>query len=184
MKRLVHYKLRKESWWLTTSGIFMGIAFFLQALDFLALRAGENVSGGQLVLFMIIPMLLEAAWFVLVREKVCDRAEVTGIVGGLLCLTLLVQTLFAGNFLLILIGILMFALAAAVIVLITWGFIHHRALGMLVFFAVAVVRVMLYGALPAVFSWNAMALIQEIPVIFVILAMMLFFRGIYAQKAK
>lgn len=184
MKRLVHYKLRKESWWLTTSGVFMGIAFFLQALDFLALRSDQNISGGQLVLFMILPMVLEAAWFVLVREKLCDRAEVTGIIGGLLCLTLLVQTLFSGNFLLTIVGIGMFALAAAVIVLITWGFIHHRALGMLVFFAGAVVRVMLYGALYAVFSLNVMALVQELPVICAILAMMLFFRGIYAQKAK
>lgn len=184
MKRLVHYKLRSESWWLTASGIMMGLAFFLQALDFLALRTQHSVPVWQWILFMILPMVLEGAWFVLLREKMIPRAEVPGIVGGALCLLLLIQTLFCGSLLLAILGAVVFALAAATIVLITFGYIHHRALGMLVFLAASVVRVLLFGMIPALTTVNWSVLVREVPVVCVTLSMMLFFRGIYAQKIK
>ena len=44
MKRLVRYKLNFESRWLTLSGVMMGVAFFLQALDFFALRQLSDVQ--------------------------------------------------------------------------------------------------------------------------------------------
>ena len=184
MKRLVHYKLRADSKWLNISGVCMGIAFFLQALDYLALRTLQSVPVWQLILFMILPMALEAAWCVLVREKLTPKAEVVGIIGAVLCLMLLAQTMFCGNVLLMVIGAILFVLCGAVLVLITWGFIHHRALGMLVFFAAAVIRVLLFGLLPAVFSVNWRALLQELPALLSIVSIMFFFRGIYAQKVK
>jgi hypothetical protein len=81
-------------------------------------------------------------------------------------------------------GAIFCVVCGAAAILITWGWIPHRALGMLVFSATAVARVLIL-ALPACISApNYMTLVQQLPPICMILAMMLFFGGLHKADCE
>ena len=178
MKRLVRYKLNFQSRFLTLSGVMMGFAFFLQAFEFFALRPIQGVGIWNLLLFLILPMAFEALWCLPLRSECWGRAEVHGIFTALICLLLLGQAIFAGGVANIVMAAVFFVLSAVAAVLITWGFIPHRALGMLVLTATAVVRVLVYMLPLYVAQPGYMTLIQQIPALCMILSMMLLFGGI------
>lgn len=179
MKRLVRYKLNFQSKWLTFSGVMMGVAFFLQALDFFALRQLASVDIWDLLLFLILPMALEAAWCMPLRSERWNGAEAYGVFSALICLVLLGQAVFSGGVFPIVMGSVFFLLAGAVAVLITWGYIAHRVLGLLIFSATAVVRLLVFALPRYASSGGYMTLVQEIPPVCMILGMMLFFGGIH-----
>lgn len=178
MKRLVRYKLNFGSKLLTLSGVMMGFAFFLQALDYFALRQLQSVDRWTLVLFLILPMVMEALWCVPMRSEKWRRAEAHGVFAALTCLVLLGQAVFSGGIFSIVLNAVFLVLSGTVAVLITWGFIPHRALGMLVFTAAVAQRLIIvtlsrYAAAP-----TYMTLVQEIPPVCILLGMMFFFGGI------
>ncbi|MBR4971564.1 MAG: hypothetical protein IKY59_01175, partial [Oscillospiraceae bacterium] len=111
MKPTVDYKLKKESRWLTVSAVFMGIAFFLQAFDLLGVRMLQGISARDLILYYLFPMLAETVWCVYVRMNKEHSAKVGGILGAILCLVVLVQTVLCGNVFLMIMGILTCLLA-------------------------------------------------------------------------
>lgn len=177
MKRLVRYKLNFDSKWLTFSGVMMGIAFFLQALDFFALRQMQSAPIWQLLLYLIAPMVLEICWCVPLRSETWSRAEAHGVFAALICLVLLGQTVLSGGAMAIALSAVFFLLSGTAAVLITFGFIPHRALGLLVFAATAVMRVLVF-AIPQYVVGGCMSLVQEVPPVCMILALMLLFGGI------
>ena len=185
MKRLVRYQLNFHSKWLTLSGVMMGFAFFLQALDYFAMGRFFEADVWDLILFLVIPMLLEALWSASLRTERWNSAAPHGIFAVLICLILLAQVILSGGVFQIIIASIFFLLASATAVLITWGFIAHRALGILVFSAVVAMQVLVfvlpgYGADPGYVS-----LIRLIPSVCVTLSMTFLFGGIrmddYAQ---
>lgn len=184
MKPTVDYKLKKESKWLTASAVCMGLAFFLQAFDFLGLRLMQGISTLDLIVYMIFPMVSETVWCVYVRTTKQYSAKIGGIMGAVMCLVVLVQTLFCGNLFLLIIGILSCLLAAVTLVLITWGFIAHRHLGFLVLAAISAVRILLFGAIGFIIDLNWSGILREIPMVCVLLSLMLFFGGIYPMRKE
>ena len=182
MKRLVHYKLNFRSRWLTLSGVMMGFAFFLQALDFLALRSIRSVDFWDLLLFLIVPMCFEALWCLPLRSECWRGAQAHGIFASLICLLLLGQAILSGGVVNIAMASIFFVLSAAVAILVSWGFIAHRALGMLVLFATVVVRMLLYVLPQCVANPGYVTWIQQLPSVCLILAMTFFFGGIKAEE--
>lgn len=183
MKRLLHYKLNFESKWLTFSGVMMGIAFFAQALDYFALRQLHTVDFWQLLLFLILPMVLEVCWCVPLRSEIWKRAEVHGVFAALICLVMLCQSIISAGVFQVILSAAFLVIGGAAAVLITFGFIPHLALGMLVFTAVAIMRVLVF-TLPTYVTSGYMSLVQEIPYVSVILGLMLFFGGICSDDEK
>lgn len=184
MRRLVRYKLNFGSRWLAVSGVMMGVAFFLQALEYFALRQLQSVGIWDLLLFLILPMALEALWCVPMRSEGWSRAEAHGIFAVLICLVLLGQAVLSGGILPIIMGAIFFLVSAAAAILITWGFIPHKALGLLVFAATAVVRVLMFALPRYVSAPGYMTLVQELPPVCMILGIMLFFGGIHICDAE
>ncbi len=180
MKRLVRYKLNFDSKWLTFSGVMMGIAFFIQALDYFALRQLDAVSFWQLLLFLILPMVLEICWCVPLRAEVWNRAEVHGIFSAVICLVLMCQVFVSAALFPAILATVFFAVGGSVAVLVTFGLISHPALGMLVFGAVAAVRVLLF-TIPQYVSAGYSCLVTEIPCLCAIVGMMLLFGGIRSE---
>lgn len=182
MKRLVRWKLNFKSKWLTLSGVMMGIAFFLQAVEFFALGQFLNVDMWNLFLFLIMPMTFEALWCAPVRTERWSRAEPHGVFAALICLVLLGQVVLSGGVFQIVMASIFFVLAAATAVLITWGFIPHRALGMLVFAGVAVMQVLVFVLPRYAAEAGYLTLIQVIPQVCVTLSVMCFFGGIHMAE--
>ena len=183
MKRLVRYQLNFESKWLTLSGVMMGVAFFVQALDYFALRQFQTIPMWQLVLWLILPMSMEALWCIPLRSEPWKRAEVHGIFAAFICVMLIGQVIMSGGVFPIVMGSVFYVIGAAAAVLITFGFIAHRALGMLVFCACTAMWVMVF-ALPAYLaSPSYMTVVNLIPVGSLLLSMTFFFGGIQIRKA-
>ena len=178
MKRLVQYQLNFQSKFLTLSGVMMGFAFFLQALEFFALRSMQGVDIWTLLLFLILPMAFEALWCLPLRSECWSGAETHGIFAALISLMLLGQAILVGGVANIVMAAVFFVLSAAVSVLVTWGFGAHRALGMLVLFATALVRLLVYVLPVYVANPGYMTWVQQLPPVCMILAMMLFFGGL------
>ena len=174
MKPTVEYKLKKESKWLTASAVCMGLAFFLQAFDFIGLRLMQGIAILDLILYMLLPMCAEAVWCVYVRTTRQYSAKIGGVMGAVLCLVVLVQTVFCGNIFLLLIGIASCLLAAATLVLVTWGLIAHRHLGFLVLAAISAVRILLFGVIGYFSDQDLSALLQELPMVCILLSLALF----------
>lgn len=183
MKRQVRYQLNFESKWLTLSGVMMGVAFFLQALDFFALRQLQDVALWSKLMWLILPMSMETLWCVPLRSELWKRAEVHGIFAAMSCMVLLGQAILTGGVFAIVLGSVFYVIAGAAVVLITFGFIPHRALGMLVFGAAAAMWVLVF-ALPAyVAAPGYMTLVSLIPSGCLILALTFFFGGIRPIEA-
>ena len=178
MKRLVRYKMNFGSKFLTLSGVMMGVAFFFQALEYFALRDFQEVPQRTLLMWLIIPMSLDALWCVPLRSEMWKRAEVHGIFAAMICVVLLVQAILSVGIIPMVIGCSFYVIAAAATVLITWGFIAHRALGILVFAATGAMWVLII-ALPVSFADSSyMTLISLVPSGCLILSLLLFFGGI------
>lgn len=184
MKPTVVYKLKKESKWLTASAVFMGLAFFLQALDFIGLRLMQGFDLVDWILYMIAPMLVEAVWCVYVRSNQEPSAKIGGIIGALMCLIVLTQTLFCGHVLLLVLGSISCLLAGATLVLVTWGFVAHRKLGLLVLTCVAAIRILLFDVISYVSNLNWNGILQELPVVCILLSLVLFFGGFYPTRKE
>ncbi len=181
MKRSARYQLNFASRWLTFSGVMMGLAFFLQALDYFALRKLSDVPVLELVLYLILPMVLEALWCVPLRSECWRRAEPHGIFAALLCLALMGQAILSGGVIPGILAGIFLVLSGAVAVLITWGVFPRRALGMLVFAATAAVWVLLL-VLPQYGGYRT--LLQLLPPVCQILGMMLLFGGIRRCRSE
>ncbi len=184
MKRLARYKLNFGSRWLTCSGVMMGIAFFLQALDFFALRQLQRVDLWNGLLFLVLPMVLEALWCFPLRSESWGRAEAHGVFAAMICLTLLGQAILSGGVLPIVLAVVFCLLSGAVSVLVTWGFFPRKALGMLTLAATAAVRVLTVFIPRYVSAPGYQTLVQELPPICMILGMALFFGGIYQCRSN
>lgn len=179
MKRLVRYKLNFGSKWLSFSGVMMGLAFFAQALEFFALRQLQSVDIWTLLLFLVLPMVMETLWCIPIRSEKWSRAEAHGVFAALICLVLLGQAVLSGGVFRIIMAAAFFVLSGAVAILITWGFIPHRALGMLVFTATTVMWLLIFALPRNAANSGYMALVQQIPPVCMILGMMLLFGGIH-----
>lgn len=184
MKPTVEYKLKKESKWLTASAVMMGLAFFLQAFDFLGLRLIQGVDIREMIIFMILPMVLETVWCVYVRSHKEYSAKFGGVLGALLCIMVFVQTLFCGKMFLILLCGIACLLGVITLILITWGFIAHRPLGFMIFAAVVAIRVLLFNVIGYVTDLNWTEMLREVPVVAVLLSVTLFFGAIFPMRKE
>lgn len=182
MIRLVNFKLNPNGKWATLSGVLLGIAFFVQAADHLLLHELREVSIWRLLVMMALPMLLEGAWCMSLRAFRIDRAEVYGILGAAFCLILLLQSFFWHGIFQIVLFIILLLAAGAAMVLITWGFFAHRALGALIFLLLSALRVLLVllHRLGAAHDW--LGLLTDLPSICMLLAMTVFFAGIRKEE--
>lgn len=182
MKRLVNFKFDPDGRWATLSGVLMGIAFFAQAFDYLWLRALQGVPFFQLLVMLILPLLLEGIWCVSLRAVRLGRVEVYGIFGAVFCFVLLLQTFFYHSVFLTVIFIVLFLIAGAAMVLITWGFLSHRALGLLIFLALAAIRILFVVLHRFAGGQDWAGFLNDLPSICVLLSLMAFFGDVRLQE--
>lgn len=182
MKRLVNFRFDPNGKWATLSGILLGLAFLAQAADHLLLQELTALSFWRLLVMMILPMLLEAAWCVSLRILRLDRAEVFGVFGAALCLVLLLQAFFWHGIFQMILMIVLLLLAGAAMIMITWGFFAHRALGALIFLLIGGLRVLFVVFHRAGGAWDWLGLFSDLPSVCMLLSMAVFFGNIKKEE--
>ncbi len=140
LKQIVRYKLEFGSQWAAWSGACMGLAFFLRAVYFFGVRTVQTVPAGILIIGMILPMLLEAAWFILLRTVHLNAPGIFGILGVVYCLFLGIHTFTGGNVLVAILSFLLYVLMAAAFLAIVGGFIRQKSIAVAACVLILVLR--------------------------------------------
>ena len=178
MKRIARYRIELESNWVTLSALLMGIAFFVQAMYFLAFGHYQTAGGWINIFFMIIPMALEFAWFILLKGVKLNAAGVYGIIAAVICLVLIVQHFVTGSILQMIFGTLMYLVAAGLALLVTGGYFPYKLIAIALFAGIGLVRVLVFDLVRFILPGNWQGMVLELPALCMIFAMMLFFGGI------
>ena len=126
--KVVTFKMEKTGKLADLSAALMGAAFFLQAVFYLVVRPFGQCSFGEMLLCMILPLVLTAAWLVLIRLFPVALPRVFGILGAAICLLLAIQGFFSGSLLRALIGLLWYLLSGAAFIAVSFGFLPYRTL--------------------------------------------------------
>ena len=186
MERLVRYKVNFDSKWITASCCWMGVAFFLQILDYFGIRMMQGIGFGHAILLVFIPALLEASWCVCLRiVKSQNIALVLSILAAVFCLLLAVQMIIGeDNLFLTILSVALLLLSGASVVLIFWGFVPKRWLGMLILIVTLVLRLLSLDLAHWIRSLDWISLVRNLSVPCILIGIALSSGGVYAEKIE
>lgn len=184
MKQLARYKVNFESQWICASVALMGTAFFAQALYFFALTRLEETPVSKLIIFLILPTLLEILWFVLLRTVKLNASGIFGILASVFCILLTVQVFFIGGVLQMVLAVIAYLLASALTLMITGGFFPYKYLGMACFALIFCVRFLGFDMARYIHAGDWIGFVQEIPALCILAAISCFFGGITGIRKR
>lgn len=181
MKQLARYKVNFDSPAILFSAAMMGISFFAQAIYFLVLNQIQEISKETLILFMILPMVLETGWVILLKCKL-NAAGVYGIIGSVVCVLLTVQIFMAGNVAQMIFGTIVYLLGIGLLVMITAGFFPYKYIGMVLFGLIGCGRLCFFDMPRYIRPGDWQGFVLELAGLCMIFSLMLFFGGISGKR--
>lgn len=181
MKQLARYKVNFDSPAILWSAAMMGVSIFAQAMYFLVFSNIREAETGTLVVFLILPMALEAAWILLLKSKL-NAAGIYGIVGSLACILLTVQLFCAAGTLQIVLGTVAYLLGIALLLMITGGFFPYKYFGMALFALIGFVRFFCFDMSRYIQPRDWFGFVLELASLSMIVSLMLFFGGISGRR--
>lgn len=168
-KNPFRYRMDFNGPWLSAAAALIGGAFFLRAAYFFGFR-GLSDNLGTLLLVMALPMVLEAAFVIVLRGIHLNAPGLCGILAALYCVVLLVQCLLTGEILRILLGIVGYLACGIALLALILGWIHSRGLVFAVFAVTAAVQFLLFD-LADVFALRMVEFMPEAAALCGLLAM-------------
>ncbi len=147
LQQIVRYRLDFDSKALTVSGALMGLAFFLRSVHYFGLADLQQVGFSQLLLLLTLPMLLEAAWFMLLRGFGASGVGLYGILGALYCLLVMVQTVVFAGFLSAILAVPACIVAGLGVLLVAGGLVASRFAAVAALIITVALR-FVFGGLP------------------------------------
>lgn len=142
-RKIYRYRMDIESSWTCAAAALMGGAFFLRAVYYFGVQ-GLSDSLGTLLLMMAFPMVLEAAFAIVLRGVRLNAPGLCGILSALYCLLLLVQSFFYGDALRTIMGIVGYLACGVAMLALLLGWFRSRGLVFMVFAVTAAVRFLLF----------------------------------------
>ena len=119
--KLHKYHMDPEGKYHVGTAALMGASFFLRCAYYFGFTRPESAGAWNLLVFLILPMLLEAAVMVMIRGMKMDLPSVYGIMGAVYCGLLILQSFQVGGFLRIVLAILGFVICGGALVGVGWG---------------------------------------------------------------
>lgn len=182
MKRIATYKVNMESTWITASAMLMGLAFFVRAVYFLAM-GGTDAGAANVVFLMVLPMILEAGWFVLLKGVKLNAAGIYGILAMVTCVLLAVQNFFGGNVLQMVLGVIAYLLVSGLMFLVVGGYFPYKYFCLAALGVILLVRFLGFD-LGYLRSGNWQGFLVELPALCNLAALALFFGGIGGRRIE
>jgi len=147
---------RRHFW----SAALMGCAFFLRAVYYFGFTRPETVGAWNLMIFLIAPMVLEAAFMVLMRGIRYNAPGVYGVMGAAYCLLLMLQSLQSGSVVRIILGIIAYLVCGAALIAAT-GSLLSKGVAVTALFMTLAVRFLFFDLSGYIFSLRIVAFIRE-----------------------
>ncbi|MBQ7346218.1 MAG: hypothetical protein IJW45_09205 [Oscillospiraceae bacterium] len=123
-------------------GCFLGLAFFLRGVFYFGFTRTETVDLWTLIMMLILPWLLEAAFITLLRGVRLDAPGLYGILGAVYCLLLVLQCIQYESLIRMILGIIAYVICGGLLLGVSAGYLS-RELGAVSFFTVGAVRFLL-----------------------------------------
>lgn len=137
----------------------MGIAFFLRIAYYLGFTRPEALGVGNLLVFLILPMLLEGGLMVLLRGVRLNAPGLYGILGAVYCVLLIIQSFQYGSVLRTVLAVAAYLLCGGSTLCAVKGLLN-KSLAAVLCFLTAVVRVVAFD-LGYLFALRIVSLLPE-----------------------
>lgn len=162
---------------------FMGGAFFLRAVYYFGFTRPETVGVWNLIIFLILPLLLEAAFMVMIRGLRLNMPGIYGIMGAVYCLLFLLQSFHSGSILRIVLAVIAYLACAAVV----WGTgagLLSKSLALAVLSVTLGVRFLVFDLSGYIFSLRIVAFILEAAALCGLIGLVCLCVGLTDRKRK
>lgn len=157
--RIKRYHLGPEGKGAVGAAALMGIAFFLRCMFYFGFTRTETVGVGELLVWLILPMLLEAAFMVLLRGIKLDAARIYGILGVVYSILLVLQCIGYGSLLRMILGIIAYVICGGSLLAASFGWLN-KDIAFTFYFVTAVVRVV-FDLKPYIFEFHPVLFMKE-----------------------
>ena len=141
--RIKRYHMDFKGGQINTAAAFMGVAFFLRIVYYFGFTRTETVPIGEQLLWLIIPMALEAAFMIMLRGAKLDVPGVYGAMGAVYCLLLIVQGLSYGSVLRMILAVIAYVICGGLLLVACMGLLS-REIAVLAIFGTAAVRFLVF----------------------------------------
>ncbi len=168
MKR---YRMDMDSKGLHAGLALMGLSFFLRAVYFFGCVRIETVSFWELLIWMILPMLLEATFIVLLRIIRLDAPGIYAIAAAAFSVVLILQNLGGESLVRIILSILGHLACGVLILGVAGGFLSKQ-IAVVAYLVTALVRFFCFEMVQYVFRFRVIAFLREVTGLLVIVGLM------------
>lgn len=176
------YHMDPEGKYHVGTAALMGASFFLRAAYYFGFTRPESAGGWTLLVFLILPMLLEAAFMVMLRGIKLDLPGIYGIMGAAYCMLLILQSFQLGSVVRIILAIIGFVVCGGALVGVGWGFLS-KSLGVTALLMTFGVRLLAFD-LRFLLRLRLIVFIREAAGLSAILALAFLCAGLAEKKKK
>lgn len=153
MKQYHRYRMDFGGKWLHAYCLLCGLSFFLRVAYYFMLINPAECPTSEVIFCMILPLLLTAASMVVLKYFKLNAPGIMGIIGTLMCLSLLVGTFFGGSVIRILLAFVLYLGAGALLFLTVLGFVPTHQFAVLAFFLILLIRVLFFRPGFSISGW-------------------------------
>lgn len=180
--KLHKYHMDPEGKYHVGAAALMGASFFLRAAYYFGFTRPEDAGVWNLLVFLILPMLLEAGFMVMLRGLKLDLPGVYGIMGAVYCVLMILQSFQLGGILRIILAIVGFVICGGALVGVGWGALS-KSLGVTALLVTFGVRLLAFD-LSYLLRLRLVAFIREAAGLCAILALAFLCAGYVERKRK
>ena len=145
LKQYYRYQMDFSGKWAKVSAGLMGLSFFLRIVYYFGFQNLMDISFGEILTFMFLPLLLCGAYLVFMCYLRYNSPGVFGMIAAGLCVLMLIWGCCTGNVLRIVLGFVLYAAAGIVILTTSGGFMPDLLLSKVLFALPLVLRVLIFG---------------------------------------
>lgn len=153
MKQYHRYRMDFGGKWLHIYCLLCGWSFFFRVAYYFMLVNPVQCPASEAIFCMILPLLLTTASLVILKYFKLNAPGIMGIIGTLMCLSLLIGTFFSGNVLRIILSLVFYAGGGALLFLTILGFVPTNQFAVLAFCVIFLIRILFFRPGFSLFDW-------------------------------
>lgn len=153
LKQYIRYQVNFRGKWLMPAKVLMGLSFFLRIVYYFGLTTFADHSFGEVLFWMVLPLLTCGAYMVVMSSLKLSNPAVYGIIGAFMCLLLMIWSFSCGDALRIVLSVLGYLSAGAVLVMTALGLLPGKLLSSVLFVVPIVCRLLFYRSGIGLFDW-------------------------------
>ena len=126
MKQYYRFRMDFAGMWMKVSAVCMGMSIFLLAVYYFGITQFHQHTTLDIVLSLCIPLFLSVVYIFLLSVIRWDAPGAYGILGVLFCILFLLDIVFSGNLLRLILGAIWYVFCALVFLAVSGGYLPGK----------------------------------------------------------